>query len=51
MRAFNDVFLLNGLLALLLLSWSLLHVTLLALAAKNNPPAPPGPQTGAAAPT
>lgn len=50
-RAFNDVFLLNGLLALLLLSWSLLHVIRLALATKNNPPAPPGPQTGAAAST
>lgn len=49
-RAFNDVFLLNGILALLLLSWSLFHVLRIAIQAKANPPAPAGPSTGAAAP-
>jgi MFS family permease len=48
-RAYNDVFLLNGILALLLLSWSLFNVIRLAIKAKSNPPAPAGPTTGAAA--
>jgi MFS family permease len=37
-RAYNDVFLLNGLLALLFLGWSLAHVMRLAIAARKNPP-------------
>lgn len=49
-RAYNDVFLLNGILALLLLSWSLFHVLRLALRMKNHPTDPTRPQAGAAAP-
>ncbi|MDX3910174.1 MAG: MFS transporter [Sphingobium sp.] len=49
-RAFDDVFLLNGILALLLLCWSLFHVLRLAIQAKTNPPASAGPATDAAAP-
>lgn len=43
-RAYNDVFLLNGILALLLLSWSLFNVIRLAIKAKSNPPPPPVPR-------
>ena len=41
-RAYNDVFLLNGLIALLFLGWAVAHVVRLALAARRNPPADPG---------
>lgn len=49
-RAFNDIFLLNGMLALIFLAWSLFHVIRLAIQAKTSPPASSGPQTGMAAP-
>lgn len=37
-RAFDDIFLLNGVLALLFLGWSLFHVVRLALASRTAPP-------------
>ncbi|MDF2640725.1 MAG: major facilitator transporter, partial [Novosphingobium lindaniclasticum] len=39
-RAFNDIFLLNGMLSLVLLSWSLFHVLRLALKDKSHKPTP-----------
>lgn len=41
-RAFNDIFLLNGVMALVFLGWSLFHVVRLALAARKAP-APSSP--------
>jgi MFS family permease len=40
-RAFNDIFLLNGLLTLLFLGWSLFHVVRVSLAARKSAPSPP----------
>lgn len=46
-RAFNDIFLLNGIMALVFLSWSVFHVVRLALAARkvpvSSPPSTSGP--------
>lgn len=39
-RAFNDVFVLNGLLALALFAWSAVHVARLALQSRANKPTP-----------
>lgn len=47
-RAFNDIFLLNGIFALIFLGWSLIHVVRLALQQKNNPPRAAGSPTAAA---
>ena len=47
-RAFNDIFLLNGIFALIFLGWSLIHVLRLAIQQKNNPPPAAGSPTAAA---
>ncbi|WP_242154221.1 MFS transporter [Sphingomonas sp. BAUL-RG-20F-R05-02] len=39
-RAFDDIFLLNGIMALVFLAWSLFHVVRLALAARRDAPQP-----------
>jgi MFS family permease len=47
-RAFNDIFLLNGIMALAFLAWTLFHVVRLALTARKKPtssPTSPGPTT------
>ncbi|EKU82118.1 MFS family permease [Massilia sp. UYP32] len=50
-RAFNDIFLLNGIMALVFLGWSLFHVVRLALAARKAPPASSPPASGPDQPT
>jgi MFS family permease len=48
-RAYNDIFLLSGLLSLILLSWALFNALRQSIGEKVSPPASAGPSTGSAA--